>query len=211
MAGQISADPAWKRLYRAGGFSLILAGILFIVNLPLLLIVGPPPTSGEAALAIVAAQNLLFRTSNGIFIASGIVFIPAVLALYLALKELDREYALIASGLAAVAIPIFQTTNMLNYSITGVNNAAVAGLVLGVSRAGDTISVLLFSIAVLIWGVIMRKGVFSKGAAYLGVLTGVVGIISSIPIPAIGLIGLFSLVLFAIWFLAIGSKLYKLG
>ncbi len=189
----------------------MIAGILFIVDLPLLLTLGPPPATGEQAVTLVAGQSLLFRTAIGIFIAAGMLFIPAVIALYLALKELDKNSALVATGLAGIAIPVYLGATIMNYSLTGVKDAAVAQFVLNAVAVGNVVSIIIFSISILILAMIMRKGVFGRNMAYLGTLTGVVGIIGSIPVAILGLVGLVSVILFAIWFLALGSKLYRLG
>jgi hypothetical protein len=58
---------------------------------------------------------------------------------------------------------------------------------------------------------VMLKGVFHKGVAYLGIATGAIGIISEVLRPIIGpgyyIYGL----LLPIWFVAVGWKLYRLA
>jgi hypothetical protein len=57
----------------------------------------------------------------------------------------------------------------------------------------------------------MLKGVFQKGVAYMGVITGALGIMSEALRPILGygyaVYGILSL----IWLIAVGWKLYRLG
>lgn len=221
----MSVDPTWKGLYKTGGASFLVAGILFIIGFFLLFFLGPLPSTTEAALKTVAEQKLLFQTNNGIFTLATILFIPALLALYLALKEVDKTGMLIASGLSALAITLFLGAIIVNYSLiilsreygaatTDAQRAAyvaAADLVRGAAGAGFALSVLIFSVAVLIVSRVMLKGIFGKGIAYLGIITGIVGLVGGIPVPVLSIIGLVSVLFFAAWFLAVGNKLYKLG
>lgn len=59
----------------------------------------------------------------------------------------------------------------------------------------------------------MSNGVFSKGVAYLGIVTGVVVLGALIPVYALGMVifATIALILLAIWLVVVGYKLYKLG
>jgi hypothetical protein len=57
----------------------------------------------------------------------------------------------------------------------------------------------------------MLKGVFHKGVAYLGIVTGALGIMSEGLIHILGVGYYIYGVLFLIWLIAVGWKLYRLG
>ena len=70
---------------------------------------------------------------------------------------------------------------------------------------------ILFEIGILIISLIMLKGVFHKGVAYLGIVTGALGIISEALRPILGVGYIVFFVLEVIWLIAVGWELYRLG
>jgi hypothetical protein len=69
---------------------------------------------------------------------------------------------------------------------------------------------ILLAIGILIISLVMLKGVFHKSVAYLGIVTGVIGIISEALRPTIGL-GYAVYIVLYIWLIAVGWKLYRLS
>jgi len=55
----------------------------------------------------------------------------------------------------------------------------------------------------------MKRGVYGRNIAYLGFATGVFDIIGAYPDIIGPILVLVSQVLFAAWFMAVGSKLYR--
>lgn len=223
----VSADPAWKGIYRAGGVSFVIAAILFISSLATSL-AGPSAftaTSGEALLTNLANQKLLFQITSGILTLGSIFLIPPVLALYLALKDMSRTRILIASGLALFGVVLFQGAVIVNYSLVRLSTgyaaamseservayAVAANLVIEATLAGITVGDIFFGVAVLIVSLVMLKGIFGKGTAYFGIVAGVVLLLGSIPLPALAVFFILSFVIIAVWFVVVGSRLYKLG
>lgn len=204
----------------------MVAGVLFILALLLLMAGGvEPPTTAEEALTTYAGQELLFRTVDGIYVGIILLFIPGVLALYLSLKEVNKTYMLIASGLlgAAIALSLVQVT--VDYSLIGLSGEhaaatgeaqqaayrAAADLAIGAMAANSTIADLLYGFATLVASVVMLKSVFGKGTAYLGIVAGILGMFGAIPVPAIIAIAPIFFILYIAWFLAAGYRLYTLG
>jgi hypothetical protein len=70
---------------------------------------------------------------------------------------------------------------------------------------------ILFEVGILIISLVMLKGVFQKGVAYLGIVTGAVGIVSEALRPILGFGYIVFFVLEVIWLIAVGWKLYRLG
>ncbi len=69
---------------------------------------------------------------------------------------------------------------------------------------------ILFAVGILVVSLAMLKGVFHKRIAYLGIVTGVVGIICEALRPILGP-GYSIYLILLIWLFAVGWKLYQLG
>jgi hypothetical protein len=70
---------------------------------------------------------------------------------------------------------------------------------------------ILTALGILILSLVMLKGVFNKGVAYLGIITGVLGIFSEALRPILSAPFILFGVLLPTWFLAVGWKLYRPG
>lgn len=70
---------------------------------------------------------------------------------------------------------------------------------------------ILAPVGILIISLVMLKGVFPKGVAYLGIATGVLGIVSEALRPMIGPGYFVYGLLLPTWFLVVGWKLYRLA
>lgn len=220
----MSVDSAWKSLYRAGGASWIFAAILAIVAFASVAPLGPL-SSGKGLLDKLTSQILPFRVFVGSFIFSDAFLIPAILALYLSLKELGRNHALVSAVTGLVGAALSIAGFMILYAASGLgieystasNDAqrapyiAAADLALGAFNASLVISGLLFAVFFILFGLVMLRGVYGKPLGYLGIITGLVTIPGSIPITPLLPLILASAVLTIIWGVAVGWKLYKLG
>ncbi len=225
----MSVDPAWKGMYKIGGVSAILIGILFVTALPFFFAISSafPPSSGLEAMKAITQNKLFFLISESVGTLFTILFLPLTFALYLALKGVNRNYMLIASGLIGVGIPLTLLDTAVALSLvslsdgyvaaTGTQQAAyiaAADLAQGMRTALFILFAIPFAVGILITGLVMLKGVFSKWIAYVGVLAGILGL-EPFPIPALGTLGVIILagggILLVIWLFVVGYKLYKLG
>ena len=78
----------------------------------------------------------------------------------------------------------------------------------------DVYAILVPSIGILITGLVMLKGIFSKGTAYLGLVTGTLGIVSVVGpffVSSLSLTVIITSVLTTVWVLFAGYRLYRLG
>jgi len=222
----MSADSGWKGLYRIGGVAILANGVIFIIGVPLLVFLGGLPSSGQAALTLTGGQRLLGQAATTLFALSDLLAIPAILALFVALSGVKKTYAAIASGFVGLFIAMDFGVNVVTFSsllsltdkyaaaTTDAQRAsyvATADVLISVSSSGVYLADLVLAVGILFLGLAMLKGVFGKGTAYLGVLTGVVGIIGSIPVPALGVLFVVEIVLTAIFFLAAGFRLYRMA
>jgi len=215
----LSSPQAWKGLHETGGGLLIVAGLLYLVDFVLLIVLGNPPSEGALLLKSIAPQST-FQITIIIFFVIDAMLVPAAAALYIVLREVNATYAMVGGVFALVALTVDLVNSVVAYSVIGLGSsyaaatseaskaayAVTAEFVLGVSYGvGTRFFMILFSLAIVITSAVMLKGRFGKVAGYLGLVAGALGIIG-------GLGGFIPLVIFwPVWFVAAGVKLYRLG
>jgi len=226
-----AVDPSWKRLYRVGGASATIAGIVYVIITVLLSSLGAPPIGGtaEAVLKWLGGQALRAQIAWGLFILTDLLLVPAIPAVYLVLKGINRSAMIVAASFfglfivldLGVTLPtlIALTTFSQNYvgAVSDLQRAAYAATALYAVSAAS-LSQALFSFVVpsigsLVTSLVMMKGIFSKVAGCLGLAASLVGIVYgfSIFIPALAMLLAIDLPLFGLWFILAGCRVYKLG
>lgn len=224
-----SPDPSWRGLYRTASGSAVLFVVLIIVPLVLIFTTPQPPISGGAAtLQYIASHKFVYLTEFVSFVGLSVPAMVVFLALYEALKHLNKSYAAlgallgIASEVAALAYnssPQSLNGGLLYLSDHYVAATSVAQRADFATAAESLIAVanavaaagILTAIGILILSLVMLKGVFHRGVAYLGIATGVLGIVCESLRPLLGLGYAIYGLLLPIWFIAVGWKLYRLG
>jgi len=224
----VGADRSWCPLYRIGGVSALLATLAYIVATATYFVVPPPPEEGGAAiLDYIAAHRLVYIAEQILWLAPSVLLTVAFLALAVAVKDLHKSYAAIGGvlGVASWALTLV-------YPATGGGAPALVYLSDRYAATGDaaqraayaaaaeafvaqnvipTAVGILEPIGILILALVMLRGIFRRGIAYLGIATGALGIISESLRPLLGIGYLaYGLLLFA-WFIAIGWTLYRLA
>ncbi len=226
-----TADPAWKGVYKAGGIALILVAVVFLIAFYPSSISGGNPTTAEELLS-TAQERLTFSLVNLLGILLELLLIPGGLAIYLALKDIRKTAILIGVSLWELFVVLDIIRLSVAYSVISLSNGyaaatsetqrdayvAVSNLAFGFSfGVAYTVVDTLFFASALVIGLVMLKGIFSKWIAYLGIATGIVGLVGSpyspafFPISSLLVPLLFGYVLSIIWALPLGYKLYKLG
>jgi len=222
-------DPSWSGLYRAGSVSAALFVLLIIVPLVLLTIAPQPPLSGGAAiLEYIASNKPVYIIELVSFVGLSLPAMVVFLALYVALKHLNKSYAALGAMVAIaseiIALAAGSSPPSLNGGLLYLSDhymaatsaaqrtalATAAEGLLAVSNAVNAAGILT-AIGILVISLVMLKGVFSQGVAYLGILTGALGIVSEALRDIIGPGYLVYGVLLPSWFIAVGWKLYRLG
>jgi hypothetical protein len=222
-------DPSWRSLYRAGGVSAALYVVLILIPLVLLTTTPQPPLSGGAAtLQYIASHKPVYLIELVSFVGLSLPAMAVFLALYVALRQLNKSYAAlgtivaIASEVIALAYnssPPSLNTGLLYLSdhymaaTTAAQRAAQATAAEGLIAVSNAVNAagILTALGILILSLVMLKGVFPKGVAYLGIVTGALGIASEALRDMIGPGYFVYGLLLPIWFLAVGWKLYRLG
>ena len=235
-----TADSGWKSLYRVGGGAALIAGIIFRRNL------GPEISlfSKHAPPGTVIDWFTLLQNNRllGLFYLDffdivdyalvGLMF----LALYVALRRVNKGWMAIATTLGLVGITVYFASNtafsMLSLSdqyaaaTTDAQRAmflAAGQAVLAISNSGTVyhgtgiyVSFLLLAVAGLIASAVMlRSSIFGRVTAYVGILAGAFDLaycitFAFVPAMTVYLLSAAGLLLM-IWHILIGLRLYRLG
>lgn len=230
-AGEAEASPdsSWRGLYRAGSISAALYVILVIVPVVLLFTTPQPPISGGAAtLQYIAANKSVYIIELVSFVGLSVPAMVVFLALYAALKHLNKSYAALGAfiGIASevVALAYSSSPQSLNVGLVYLSDQYVAATtaaqriafataaegLIAVTNAVNAAGILTAT-GILVISLVMLKGVFPKGVAYLGIVMGALGIVSEAIRPILGIGYIVYGLLLPIWFLVVGWKLYRLG
>ncbi len=221
---EFKIDPSWNGVIKWGGFSLFAAGfVLVLFILSVIILQQDLPPDAEEVLEDPLAPTYLFLLA-----AIGELFLlPAVLGLYFALKDVKKTNVFMATVLWVVAIPLFLASRGLIISLALISGdykdasteTEKAAYLASADHAIETQSVLsamgliIISVAFIIIGFVMLKGIFGKRIGYLVIISGILSIFAPfavyLEIPEI--ISFTGLILSIFWELAVGAKLYKIG
>ncbi len=230
-SGEVVAGPdrSWSGLYRAGGVSVVLYIVLGLIAPVVLLFTMPsaPSAGGAATLQYIASNRLGYIIEQVLFSVPSVFAMVVFMALYMALKHLNKSYTAIATLVAIVgqvlalaspvtgggALSLVSLSDQYVAATTPAQHTAFATAAESFIALNTIVGAggILFGIGILIISLVMLKGVFQKGIAYLGIVTGALGIVSEAFRNMLGFGYLVYWVLFVIWFIAIGWKLYRLG
>jgi len=229
---QVTADPEGKWLYRVGGLSGIAVGIGYLLTIPVTTIAagGFPPPGIEARLAFFAEHAAGWWAVTGLMVITDLLYVPFFLALYPALKGINKYMMVLAIACAGlfVALDLAVTwTAFPSLIILGGNYAAAtsdaqraiivaaAGYpsVISDFPLGSIYSTFVPALGLLLACLVMRRGIFGKALAYLGIITGISGILAGIGPVFTSELETFQYInasLAMIWIFVTGIKLYKL-
>jgi hypothetical protein len=221
---RINIDPSWKGVYKASGISLFVAGVIpFLFLLSVIILQQTIPVPAREALEDPAAPTYLFLLAA----LGELLLMPAGLGLYLSLKDVKKTHMLIATSLWVLATPMFLVSRGLIISLSQIsgryldttNEIMKAAYLASAELAIETQSIcaymalILLSVASIIIGSVMLKGVYGKVTGYLVIAAGILTLFTPlrvlIEIPF--LISFTGVVLSAVWQIVVGVKLYKLG
>jgi hypothetical protein len=217
-------DASWKGAFKAGGISLIVAGVvLFLFFVALLILQTSPTLTPEMILDNPLPSVLLYTLA----VFGELLLMPGVLGLYVALKHVRKGTMLMGTALWLVAVVSFlvsRTQIIALQSLSSSYQAATSQAMqaaylvsaehaIGLSNTFSNIALLLLGIASIIIGSVMLKGVFGKGVSYLVVISGTLTLLGALGIlfEPITILVLFGLTLGAVWQIIVGVKLYKMG
>jgi len=226
-----AVDPDGKWLYRVGGISAFVLVLGYLLTFPVYAWVGDAPSSGvEAQLVYFAEHATGWWAILGLTIFTDLLYVPVFLAVYQALKGINRNAMLLAIACEGLFVVLDLAVTWTAYSAlitSGINYAAAttdAQRVVFVAAAGypsvmlaspllGAYAILIPSLGVLLTGLVMLRGIFNKTTAYLALATGTTGIIfmGSYITDALYVIRIINALLATVWYLFSGYRLYRLG
>jgi hypothetical protein len=191
MADTPDADE--KRLYLLGGISAIVLGFGYLVIFPLYARVGAPPNTGDVWMSYVQGKTTVWWAILALSVLTDLLFVPFALALYHALKAVNRNAMLMATACVGLFVVLDLAVTWANYAslltlgghyAAATSDAQRATYVAAANYASAVLAspleivyaIVVLSSGILVIGVVMLNGAFSKTMAWLGVATGVLGI-----------------------------------
>lgn len=226
-AGMMSArvvHRAEQWLYRVGGVAALIIAVAYIVIVGLYARVGAPPVGGQAWLEYLTGKTTFWWGIVGISVLTNFLFVPVAFSLYCALKTMNRNAMLIGVVFIGLFIVLELAVNWSCYTslimlsgdyAAATNNAERAAYIAAANYPSAIIASPLalvyaigtLSLGFLIVGFVMLRGVFNKITAYVGIFTGILGILAVFGLSiAVILNALFA----TIWLLLVGIRLYQL-
>ena len=187
--------------------------------------VGAPPNGGEAWFKYLPGKTRVWWAILGLSVFTDFLYVPVAFALYLALKEFNRNVMLLAGAFVGLFVVLDLAVTWSHYAavLTLYQNYAIAtddahraSYIAAANYASAMLNspleivyaIVTLSSGILLIGLVMLRGAFKKITAYLALGTGVLGILS--------LTGLrFAIIgnaLFATaWHFFVGYRLYRLA
>jgi hypothetical protein len=188
----------------------------------------PPGSGGAPVLEYIASRKAVYLVELVCFVGLSVPALVVFLSLSVALKDLNKSLASIGALLGCVSEVLALALNASPPSLNGplvylsdqyaaaateaqrlALSTAAEGFIAGANAVAS--AGILTALGILILSLVMLKGVFRKGVAYLGIATGAVGMVFEALRPMIGFAySLYGLLLLA-WILVVGWKLYQIS
>lgn len=221
------STPEWKSLYRLGGVAALLMFLLTLVQ-SFIFITNPPPSTVIDYFTLFQRNKILgLLDLDFLLIVINVLLILIYLPLYVALSRFNKSYTLIALVLGLVGTTLFFTSREATFGMLSLSNqydaattevqratllAAGQALLTIYNGTAFDLSYILGGVVILIFSIVMlQSNVFSKAAAYVGI---VMGVLMLVP-PTVGTIGLLlsliSLIPTLIWLIPIARRLLQLA
>jgi hypothetical protein len=215
---------------RLGGVAAIILALSYVAITALYITAGAiPDYVGQPWLEYLHGQQVVWWSIAGLSVLTDVLFLVVAASLYVALRSADATAAFVGAGLLALFAILDLAVTWPNYAalitLSGQYAAstddarrealAVAAdlpaAILG-SSLFAVYAILVPSLGILVLGWVMRQGRFGQGTAYLGVLTGILGIVAVLGpylVPALGAVVILTSILTALWVLLVGIRLLR--
>src|SRR5205809_4059629 len=127
-----AVDHDVKWLYLVGCISALVLGTAYIIIVALYVPVGAPPSGAEARLTYLAGNTTVWWAILGLSVLTDFLFVPVAFALYLALKGVNRNAMLVATGFVGLFV-------VLDLAVTWSHYASMLILYTNYSRSTDDV------------------------------------------------------------------------
>jgi hypothetical protein len=220
----IAVDPSWNGLYKASGICLFIAGVIPFIFLILVIGLGQTiPIPAQETLEDPSVPTYLFLLAA----LGELLLMPGGLGFYLTLKDIRKSVVLFGVAIWFLATLMFLVSRGLVLALSQISSSylsstnemmkaaylASAELAIETQSMFAYMGLILLSVASIIIGSVMLKGVYGKVLGYVVIAAGIVtlftplGVLIALPF----IINFIGVVLSAIWQITAGVKLYKLG
>lgn len=221
-----AAPQNWRTLYLVAGISSIAFVVLLITALVIDFIAPPPVHGGAETLQFIADNKALYVAEQILWILPNTLAVLVFVALFVALRPLNQSVSLIAAVLGGIpwalllAIPVtsrgaLPLVYLSDQYVSAAENDratfAIAAEAIIAENNTPAIVGVLSAAGILLISVVMTKGVLPRWVAWLGVVTGGLGVISEALRHAAPWFYWGYGVLLWIWFLAAGWALLQLS
>ena len=220
----MTVDQSWKGVYKSGGFSLFAGGaILAIFLLSVFIFRVELPLTPQAVLENPRPPVTLYLLAA----IGEVLLLPAALALYLSLKDVNKNTMLIAAASWSIAVALYLVSRgqILSLLPMGSSYAASAdepvrsaylvsaAQVIEVANIYGNMALMLHQAGSILIGLVMLKGVYGRRTGYLVTIVAAVTFVGTfgVVLQPLSFLTLFGLMLTAVWQIVVGVKLYKLG
>jgi len=229
------ADPAYASLYRLGGLAAWLVAFLTVAEIVAFVLFPPPSTIPDWFRLFQSSPIIGIVDFWGLEAPMYAMFALVFLALFAALKEVDKSGMAIVVALAMLGIAVFLATNnpfsmlALSRQFADVTTEASRSHLLAAGEAllantnqravgGFNIGLFLISVAGLIVSWAMRKAPsFRRPTTYLGMaafgfaLADYVRQVLTSSVVVALLVIIPGALLLVVWFVLVGLRLWQLG
>ncbi len=219
------SEGHWYYLYRTAAIAALISVVLFLFQI-IAFFVWPPPSNVTAHFALLQSHPLIGLVSlDFVIIVDEVLAIPICLALYLSLRRVHESLMLIATALSAASIVCYliatPALNMLylSHQYGAATTSAEREELIGAGQAvlsswlGTPYQVgyVVGSIGMLLIGFVMlRSQIFSRLAAYMGILSGAVAF--GVYVPKVGVfISILSVVGMQVWYVMVALTLLRIS
>ena len=221
----IAVDPDEGWVFRVGGLAALAIGIAYIVIIALYASVGVPPEGGQARLDYLAGKTTAWWAIVGVSVLTNFLYVPVAMSLYFALRGVNRFAMLLAVAFMGLFVILENAVNWTSYGAWILLSKGYASTTSESQRAvfvaaATYVSAVLesplaavwaigtLSFAILVIGVVMLKGVFSRLIAYVGIVTGVFGIAA---VVGVGKAIILNALATTLWLFLVGCRLWRLA
>jgi hypothetical protein len=222
-ASGVASDE--RLMYRVGGIASIAIGVAYVIIVGLYASVGVPPVGGEAWMNYLAGKTAAWWAIVGISVLTNFLFVLVTLALYFALCHINRVAMLIGVAFVGLFVILESAVNWpslaalikLSTEYAAATNDSQRAIFIAAANYPSAViasplapvyAIGTLSFAFLVIGIVMLKGVFSKLTAYMGILTGMLGLVA---VAGLNMAVILNAVAATVWLFFVGFRLYRLA
>jgi hypothetical protein len=225
-AGQAeNPDSAWKTLYKIGGIAALITAVFIPVQI-VVFITNPPPSSVLDWVTLFNSNRIIgLLDMDLLLVADSVLAIPIMLALYFALRNVNKSVMTLALAFGFIALAAYFSSNTcFNMASLSSQYAAAttdsqravylaAGQAMLTIYTGTAFQINYFLGAVTLItmsAAMLRSTLFSKTTGYLGIIANVIAL--GLYVPKVGVyISVFSVLFLWVWYILIARRFLQLG